>query len=136
MDNDNILQFIGLMRRAGALTLGADASFDACRTGRARLALLASDASQNTRAAAASAVRERETPLIALSYDKTALGRAVGAGECAIMTICDTGFAIALCKKTGNTEPLQALEHRQRREQKKHRVRGKTGTSARRGSHS
>ena len=136
MDNDNILRFIGLMRRAGALTLGADASFDACRTGRARLILTAADASPRTRGAAAFAARERETPLIVLPCGKAELGRAAGAGDCAVMTVCDIGFAIALCQKTGNHEPLQALERRQRREQKKHRVRGKTGTSARRGSHS
>lgn len=136
MDNDSILQFIGLMRRAGALTLGADATFDVCRTGRARLVLTASDTSPNTRAAVAAAVRERETPHFVLPYDKAALGKAVGVGECAVLAVCDTGFAIALCKKTENTEPLQALERRQRRERKKHSPRGKADTSVRRGSHS
>ena len=131
---DNLLSFIGLMRRAGALTTGAEASFDACRTGRARLIVTAADASPKTRAAAAEAAAERGTPHIALPQGKADIGRALGVGDCAVFTVCSTGFAAALCEKAGCTEPLEALERRMRREQKKSRPRGQADTSARRGT--
>jgi ribosomal protein L7Ae-like RNA K-turn-binding protein len=44
MDND-FLGFIGLATKAGRLSSGHDASFDAIRTGKAKLILLTADAS-------------------------------------------------------------------------------------------
>lgn len=131
---DNVLAFIGLMRKASALTAGAEASFDACRTGRARLIATAADISANTLGAAREAAAERGTPHIALPWGKAEIGRALGAGDCAVFTVCNTGFAIALCQKTGCTGPLEELERRLRREKKKGRTRGKADTSARRGT--
>ena len=126
---DNLLQFIGLMRRAGALVAGAEASFDACRTGRARLLVTAADSSPNTVYAARETAGDCEVPYISLPYGKAAVGEAIGTRDCAVLTVCDTGFAIALCEKTGRTEPLDVLERRLRREKKKSR-----NTSAKRGT--
>ncbi len=134
MDN-NILTFIGLMRRAGALQLGADAVFDACRQGRARLVVTASDAAGNTARAAWAAAEEAGTPHIALAHTKADLGRALGRGDCAVLAITDTGFARALCQKTGQTGPMETLERRLRRERKSSCPnRGKADTSAKRGT--
>ena len=46
---EETLGFLGLMRRAGALALGAEDAFDAAREHRARLICLAQDAGKNTR---------------------------------------------------------------------------------------
>ena len=47
MDN-NILAFIGLMKRAGCLAAGGENVYDAAREGRARLILAAADCGPNT----------------------------------------------------------------------------------------
>lgn len=132
---DNLLTFLGLMRRAGKLTAGAEASFDECRAGRARVIALAADAAPNTGAQAAFAAQEYQVPLVRLPFEKADVGQALGLRDCAVFTVCDTGFAIALCRRTGQTGPLEALERRLRREQKKGRARGHAQPSARRGSH-
>lgn len=132
---DNILTFIGLMRRAGALELGADATFDACRRGRARLVVTAADAAGNTVRAARAAAEEMDTPHIELARTKEELGHALGRGECAVFAITDTGLARALCQKTGQAGPIETLESRLRREKRsKSPNRGKPDTSARRGT--
>ncbi len=43
------LNFLGIVRRAGKLTLGTDAVLDAARNQKAQLILLAEDLSKNTR---------------------------------------------------------------------------------------
>ena len=49
MDN-NILSFLGLMHKAGSLALGGENAYDAARTHRARLLVLAEDCGPNTAA--------------------------------------------------------------------------------------
>jgi len=44
---NNILNFLGLMKKAGKLAYGDEACYDAVRTGRAKALLIASDASPN-----------------------------------------------------------------------------------------
>lgn len=131
---DNILAFIGLMRKAGAVQPGADAAFDACRHGQARLVVTASDAAGNTCRASRAAAEQAGTPHIALAYTKAELGRAIGRGECAVFAITDTGFARALCQKTGQPGPIETLHSRLQRERKKGPNRGKADTSAKRGT--
>ena len=46
---EELLGFLGLMRRAGALAVGAEDAYDAARMGKARLLCLAQDAARNTR---------------------------------------------------------------------------------------
>ena len=43
---DKPLKLLGLMRRAGAVEIGADRSTEAARAGKARVLLLASDAGE------------------------------------------------------------------------------------------
>ena len=79
MDSSNdILPFIGLMRKAGALELGADAVAESCALGRARIVLMANDASGNTSKWMKTAAEQKEIPLIVLPTGKNELGGAVG----------------------------------------------------------
>ncbi len=118
---EELLGFLGLMRRAGALALGAEDAFDAARMGKARLLCLARDAAANTRDGMknAAAQHQPETPTLELEADKALLGKALGCGQCAAFALLDTGFALALCKKLGREDCLPALEERLAREKKR-----------------
>ena len=98
MDN-NILAFIGLMKRAGCLAAGGENVYDAAREGRARLILAAADCGPNT-----------------VSQAKAA---ALGMSQCAALAVTDTGFALSLCQKCGLDQAAQALEARLAREKKR-----------------
>ena len=129
---DILLSFVGLMRRAGACTLGSDASFDACRANKARLLVLASDASANTQKAAKQVAEECGMFCLTLPFTKLDLGHGLGIATCAVLAVTNTGFAIALCEKTGFSQPLEQLLRRKRREDKKHKP--AAATSAERGN--
>ncbi len=118
---EELLGFLGLMRRAGALALGAEDAFDAARMGKARLLCLAQDAARNTRDGMknAAAQHQPETPLLELDADKALLGKALGCGQCAAFALLDTGFALSFCKKLGREDCLPALEERLAREKKR-----------------
>lgn len=116
---EETLGFLGLMRRAGALALGAEDAFDAAREHRARLICLAQDAGKNTRDGLFNALEEGKTALLTLPASKGELGRALGVGECAALAVLDTGFALALCKKLGEESLSAQLSERLDREKKR-----------------
>lgn len=117
---DKILSFIGLMKKAGALSIGGENTFDAAHTGKAKMVVLASDAAKNTINAANNAVEEREIPLITLSYTKREIGEIVGILDCAALGILQTGFAKSLADKLGETEQGDMLDSRLQREKRRH----------------
>ena len=121
MENNQelLLSFFGLMRRAGALTAGAEAAFDACRLKKARLLCLTADAARNTASAAANGAEEGNVPTLRLPFGKKAVGEAIGMAECAVLAVCDTGFALALCQKLGKTELAAELELKLQREKRR-----------------
>lgn len=119
--NDSIFGFLGLMRRAGALAVGAEDAFDMARENKARLLCVAADTAANTVSAMHNAAAQRETliPLVVLDCTKRQLGEAIGVRECAALAVLDTGFALALCQKLPLPELLPPLEARLAREKKR-----------------
>ena len=119
--SEQILGFMGLMRRAGALAVGAEDVFDAARENKARVLVTASDAAKNTGDAIhnAAARREEPLPILRLPCTKKELGSALGVRECAAVAVLDTGFALALCKKLEQAELIASLEQRLAREKKR-----------------
>ena len=108
--SEQILGFLGLMRRAGALAVGAEDAFDAARENKARLLAAASDAA---------AQRETPAPILTLPCTKRELGGALGVRECAALAVLDTGFALALCRKLERSDLAPPLEERLQREKKR-----------------
>lgn len=102
---EKILSFLGLMRRAGALPLGETNTGAAVRDGKARLLLLASDASENAQSRAESFARGRSVLTVPLPFTKAELADALGVGGCAMMAATDIGFANALMKLLHELEP-------------------------------
>lgn len=96
--SDNILGLLGLMRRANALDIGETNSGAAVRAGRAKLLLLAADASDNARRRAETFVFGRRTILVLLPYTKAELSQCLGINGGSMAAVTDAGFANALMK--------------------------------------
>ncbi len=96
--SDKILGLLGLMRRANALDVGETNSGAAVKAGRAKLLLLASDASDNARRRAETFVFGHRTFLLTLPYTKAEVSGSVGVSSCSMAAVTDIGFANALMK--------------------------------------
>ena len=93
------LGFLGLMRRAGKLQAGEEGVRRAVHAGKAKLVLLASDASENAQKRGEGFARQAGVPLLRLDADKAELSLALGVQGGAMFAVCDAGFAGALRKK-------------------------------------
>jgi len=102
---DNLLSFLGLMRRAGAISPGAERAIASCRAGKARLVLLASDASANTCKAVRRTCEAEGVGMCALPWDKQTIGASLGMNDCAVFSIDDKGFALSMKEKLGRAYP-------------------------------
>ena len=104
---DNLLNLLGLMRKAGAIELGETNTGTACREGTGKVLLLASDASDNARRRAESFVNGRSTVLIYLPFTKEEISAKVGVGGCSMAAITDLGFANAFVRGLAEISPDQ-----------------------------
>ena len=102
---EKTLKFLGLMRRANALQVGENNAGEAVRGGKAKLLLLASDASDNARKRAESFVGGRSCLLLPLPFTKEELGDALGQGGCSMAAVTELGFANALVKRLQELDP-------------------------------
>jgi len=95
---DKALNYIGIMRKAGACAAGETDSGAACRSGKAKLLLLAADASENARNRAEGFVYGRGIPLVTLPYNKADLAGILGRGATSMLAVTDLGLADAIAK--------------------------------------
>ena len=95
---DKALNYLGLMRKAGACALGETDCGSACRAGKAKLLLLASDASENAHSRAKGFVYGRNIPMVVLPYTKMELAGRLGKGAVSMMAVYDLGLAVAMMK--------------------------------------
>ena len=102
---EKILKFLGLMRRANALQVGENNTGEAVRGGKAKLLLLASDASENAKKRAESFVGGRSCLLLELPFTKEELSAALGLGGCSMAAVTELGFANALIKRLQELDP-------------------------------
>ena len=98
MNNDRILSFISLARKAGKIKSGEFSTEEAVRQGKAYLVIVASDASDNTRKHFDDMCRYRDLPLYIIS-DSLSLGRALGYEFRMSLAVTDQGFARSLEQK-------------------------------------
>lgn len=111
---DKALNYLGIMRKAGACAVGETDCGAACRGGKAKLLLLASDASDNAHSRAKGFVYGRGIPLVVLPYTKMELAGRLGKGAVSMMAVQDIGFAVALMKALPEADPavLAKLEEK------------------------
>jgi len=94
-----VLAYIGLAKKANKVDHGADKVRDMIRRSRVKLAVIASDASENTKKKIVDSCNYYRTDSIKIEIESTELGKAIGAkGSAAVIAICDPGFKDAILK--------------------------------------
>jgi len=125
---DNALSFIGLMKKARALSIGVEQAVLMAELGKVKMLVLASDTAKNAVANIKDTAQEWNVPLVTSAYTKAQLGEALGQKECAAFGITDTGCAKALCEKLNLSELAQSMAEKLEREKK--RIQKKTAAPA------
>ncbi len=93
-DNEQrALRLLGLARRARLLEIGEEPAGIACRSGKARLLLVAKDAGDHTFRRARSFVSGKKCPYLCVPYTKAELGDGLGCNACALCAMTDAAFA-------------------------------------------
>ena len=100
--NDKILGMLGLMRRANAISIGEVNTGKAVRAGKAKLVILAADASANARKRAEGFVYGRGVPIKDIPYTKEQISASVGVPGCSMLAVTDAGFANAFIKSVSS----------------------------------
>lgn len=95
---NRVLGMLGLAKRAGRTSAGAFACEGMIKTKKAKLVLLARDASENTKKAVRNSCGYYGVRLLELS-DMASLGRATGGGDKAVVSVNDENFAKAISDK-------------------------------------
>ena len=117
---EKALSLLGLMRRARAIEPGEMSTGAAIKAGKAKLLLLAADASDNARRRLESLAYGRRALTLPLPFTKEELAGCLGTGECAMAAVTDPGFAAALAELLEQLEPERyaaaAEELRRRRD--------------------
>ncbi len=106
---DKALNYLALARKGGMAELGEEPVGAMCRTGKAYLVLVASDASDHTWRRAKSFVAGTKQQCLRLPYTKDQLGFAIGRSELAIAAITDCPLALALAKALPEPEKHQEV---------------------------
>lgn len=124
------LGLLGLARKGQRVALGEEAVSAACRSGHARLMLLAQDAGDSVRHRSDYFIRSGKPPRIVLPFTKDELGAAVGRNVCPIAALTDVSlaraFVAALDEPERYTDVLELLTQatarveQRRREKKAH----------------
>ena len=102
---EKALHLLGMMRRANALSVGEVNTGACAREGKAKLLLLASDASGNARDRAESFAAGRGLTLVELPFTKEDFSAAVGVSGGSMAAVTDLGFANALLVLLAGEEP-------------------------------
>ena len=109
MEQNKSLGLLAISRKGGNLTVGEEQVGAVARAGRARLLLVASDASEHTVRRARSFVAGTAQPLLRLPFTKDELGDALGVSSCAMAAITDVRLAQAFVKTLGEPEKYAEL---------------------------
>ena len=91
--NSKIANYLAIAMKAGALDVGEENGGAAVRHGKAKILLLAADASDNARRRAGGFVYGVNVPLVRLPLSKGDISAATGKAGCSMAAITDIGFA-------------------------------------------
>lgn len=90
--NDKVISLLGLAERAGKIASGEFAAEKAVKTGKARLIIVAEDASDNTKKKFSDMCKYYQVPFACYSQ-KELLGHGIGKEFRASLAVLDGGFA-------------------------------------------
>ena len=102
---EKTLNLLGLIRKANAIAVGETNTGGAVRAGKAKLLLLAADASDNARSRVRGFTHGRDIVTVTLPFTKDEIAAHVGVSGCAMAAITDIGFANAFMKSLAAAVP-------------------------------
>ena len=105
---DKALNYLGLARKAGRIELGEEPVGAVARAKKARLVVVAKDATDHTWRRAKSFVAESEQICLRVPYSKDELGQAIGRTELALAAFTDPALALAFVKALEQPEKYKA----------------------------
>ena len=131
------LNYLALARKAGRIELGEEPVGGAARAQKARLVMVASDASDHTWRRAKSFVAGTNQACVRLPFTKDEMGEVVGRTSLALAAFTDPALALAFVKAlekpdAAMVEKLEALSQRiqqRQKEAKAHKRNQRTGRS-------
>lgn len=100
---DKVLSMLGLAARSRNVVSGGFATEQAVKCGKARLVIIAEDASGNTRKKYSNMCEFYEVPC-AFHGMKAVLGHSMGKDERSVLAVTDEGFADSIRKHLGDSE--------------------------------
>ena len=103
------LRLLGLARKARRLEIGEEPVGIACRSGKARLLLVARDAGDHTFLRARSFVSGSKCPYVCVPFTKDELGDGLGCNACALCALLDPAFAKSFLEALGEEEHDEIL---------------------------
>ena len=95
MEKDKALHLLGIARKANRLAIGEEPAGIACRSGKARLLLVAADAGEHTVRRAQSFCRSGKPAWLQIGFTKEELGNGLGCNACALCAVLDPALALA-----------------------------------------
>ncbi len=102
---DKLLRYFSIARKAGLLALGEEDTGAAIRGGKAKVAFLASDASDNAEQRLRGFVRGRDVPLVRVDLKKEEISAATGKGGCSMAAVTDIGLADSMLAVLAEASP-------------------------------
>lgn len=103
------LNYLGIARKAGFLAIGEEATGICARAGKARLIILAADASDNARRRAEGFSRDR-TILLPVPFTKLELSNILGKTGCSMVAFTDLGLALHFAESLQTALPESTVE--------------------------
>ena len=120
---DKAQNYMALARKAGRIELGEEPVGAAARAQKARLVVVASDATDHTWRRAQSFVAGTQQQCIRVSFTKDQLGEAIGRTALAVAAFTDPALALAFVKALGQPQlyksALEDLQTRTKRVQQR-----------------
>lgn len=120
---DKALNYLAMARKAGRIELGEEPVGAAARAQKARLVVVAEDATDHTWRRALSFVSGSEQICLRVPFSKDLLGQAVGRTSLALAAFTDPALALAFVKALGQPEKyslaLESLDKRTKRIQQR-----------------
>lgn len=102
---DKALQYLGLARKAGLLAVGEESSSLAAHAGKARLVLLAADASDNAVRRADAFLYGRRAARMTAPWTKEELSARLGRPGCSMVCFTDPALAAQFASAMAETLP-------------------------------
>jgi ribosomal protein L7Ae-like RNA K-turn-binding protein len=92
MNNDKVLSSLGMAMRAGKVITGDEIVEKAIRAGKAKLVIIASDASDNTKKKFSDKCNSYDVKLL-FTHDRERLGKAIGKFDRVVIAVTDVQFS-------------------------------------------